>query len=786
MKIPQSREAAAGVTTGSGGFLPPLRGSFSLAISAAWDLCPRLPHAAALRLLVLSVLFPSAVFPADWPQWHGPHRNAVSSETGLLKSWEKVVPAFLWRASGAGAGYSSVVIENGLIFTTGRHGSEVRCHCFDAATGQRRWSTPVGSTSRNVMSTPTVHAGLVYTLDPDGELFCLRAADGSVVWQTDFVADFAGRSSGRGFGESPLVDGDRLVCTPGGEDAMLVVFDRLTGDVIWKAAYPDARPTDTAAFSSIVISNGGGIRQYVQLTSRGLVGFEADTGRYLWSYDDISNGRINIPTPIAHGDLIFSANGYHAGSVLLQLTAAENETGIGVREVFRLRGHQFQNHHGGYVRIGQHIYGGHGSNNGLPTCLDLDTGRINWKRRGPGSGSASVIAADGHLYFKYQNGVIALIEASPDEYRPKGSFELPGTGGDSWSHPVIANGRLYLREKDDLWVFDLKRGEAAHNRAAQLAGRDRERLLKFIELPDGVSLTTVVLEQDDIQTDGTIDADFLARLTTSSPIVLHAAGTQLNRTGLRQLAAQPVTFAGINVAFCPQLTDADFAELRDVHQLQLLIASGTAITEAGLGHLTSLPGLRAIDLEFCDGITDAACPVLARMQQLRALNVAKTGFETHRISDDGLAELSRLTQLEFLNLTGNAMRDDGLKHLRSLTRLRDLNLSRVWISDAGLDHLANVSGLRRLVLLFSEGFAGPIVTDAGIETLSSLEHLTDLNLVDSRVTDAAVDELISLQKLSHLTVTGSQISADGISRLRKAKPDCAVIAGAEAFDDERD
>lgn len=743
-----------------------------------------LDHAASLCCLILVVLFPSLALTADWPQWHGPQRNAVSSETGLLTSWEEAPPAFVWRASGAGVGYSSVVIEDGLVFTTGRRGSEVLCHCFDASSGLHRWSTPVGATSRNVMATPTVHAGLVYTLDPDGELFCLRASDGSVVWQRDFVADFGGRSSGRGYGESPLIDGERLVCTPGGPEAMVVALDRKSGDIIWKAALPEVTPKDTAAFASIVISNGGGIRQYVQLVSRGLVGFEAETGRHLWSYNDISNGRINIPTPIAHGDLIFSANGYHAGSVLLRLEASDDGHGIEPHEVYRLRGNRFQNHHGGFVLIDDHIYGGHGSNNGLPTCLDLQTGRIEWKRRGPGSGSAAVTAADGHLYFKYQNGVIALAEADADEYRLKGSFELPGTGGDSWAHPVISNGRLYLREKDDLWVFDLKRGETLKNPSARLAGRDRGRMLRFVDLSDNTLPAIITLEQDDVRSDGKLEASALTRLReVSSAFVLNAAGSQLGREGLAQLASLKLML-GLNVAFCPQLSDRDFAALRSAASLQLLTASGTSITETGLEHLTGLPLLRAIDLEFCDGITDPACKVLGGMSQLKALNLAKTGFETTRVSDAGLADLTRLKNLELLNLEGAAVRDDGLRHLASLPRLRDLNLSRVWITDAGLQHLTEVKGLQRLVLLFSEGFAGPLVTDGGIESLTSLDELQELNLVDARITDEAVDDLITMKNLVVLTVTGSRLSAAGIERLRTAKPNCSVIAGAQAFVDE--
>jgi len=633
------------------------------------------------------------------------------------------------------------------------------------------------------MSTPTVHAGLVYTLDPDGELFCLKAEDGAVVWQRDFVTDFDGRSSGRGYGESPLIDGDRLICTPGGSDAMLVALDRKTGVVVWKAALPanDAGGNDTAAFSSIVVGHGAGIRQFVQLTSRGLAGFEADTGRFLWSYDGISNGRINIPTPIVTGDLVFSANGYHAGAVLLQLEPSDGGTGVQAREVYRLKGNRFQNHHGGYVLIGDHVYGGHGSNNGLPTCLNLKTGRIEWKLRGPGSGSAAVIAADGHVYFRYQDGVIALIEASPEEYRLKGTFELPGTGGDGWSHPVIADGKLYLREKDGLWVFDLKRGSATPQPPARFLERGHKRIIRYVgdpQTPTEQPLTIVTLDQKSIRSDGSIDEQRLNELRQSNAsFVLNLAGSRVTGTGLKQLATVK-WLTGLNLAFCRKINDGSFAHLQSAERLSLLIAAGTSITEAGLQHVAGIRNLRALDLEFCDGVTDAACEAIGSMRQLRALTLAKTGFEPVRVTDTGLAKLTVLTKLEMLNLTGNAITDAGLKQLATLQHLHDLDLSRLAITDAGLKHLVEVKELRRLVLLFSEGFAGPIVTDAGVKSLMPLTQLTELNLVDARVTDNAVDDLAAFPKLSSLTLTGSHISPAGVERLRRAKPDCTVIAGS--------
>jgi outer membrane protein assembly factor BamB len=633
------------------------------------------------------------------------------------------------------------------------------------------------------MSTPTVHAGLVYTLDPDGELFCLNADDGAVVWQRDFGTDFGGRSSGRGYGESPLIDGDRLICTPGGPGAMLAALDRRTGEVTWKSGLPDngAGGNDTAAFSSIVVSHGAAIRQFVQLTSRGLAGFEANTGRFLWSYDGISNGRINIPTPIVTGDLVFSANGYHAGAVLLRLEPTDDGTGVEAHEVYRLKGNRFQNHHGGYVLIGDHVYGGHGSNNGLPTCLDLKSGRIEWKLRGPGSGSAAVVAADGHVYFRYQDGVIALIEASPDEYRLKGTFELPGIGGDSWSHPVISDGKLYLREKDGLWVFDLKRGGSTSKPPVQIVDRGRKRIYQYARGPQAPAdqpVTIITLQRKSILPDGSIEPEALHRLQESkTPFVLSLAGSRVTGAGLKQLATVK-SLTGLNLAFCRQMTDDSFAHLQQFERLSLLIAAGTSITESGLKYVAGVRNLRALDLEFCEGVTDAACTPIGSMSELRALTLAKTGFEPIRVTDAGLAELSRLPELEMLNLTGNSVTDNGLKLLASLPHLQDLDLSRLAITDAGLKHLAEVKGLRRLLLLFSEGFAGPIVTDAGVKSLTTLNQLTELNLVDARITDKAVDDLVVFPKMSFLTLTGSRMSPAGVERLRRAKPDWTVIAGS--------
>jgi hypothetical protein len=209
----------------------------------------------------------------------------------------------------------------------------------------------------------------------------------------------------------------------------------------------------------VVISNGGGVKQYVQLTGRGLVSVRAADGKFLWGYNKVANDTANIPTPIVTGNHVFASTGYGTGSVLLELAKAGD--GVQAKEVYYLPGKTLQNHHGGLVLIGEHVYGGHGHNRGYPVSVELATGKIAWGGEGVdmshgGTGSAAVTAADGHLYFRYQNGRMVLIEATPSGLRVKGAFSIPGVEHPSWSHPVVAGGKLYLREQDTLYVYDVK------------------------------------------------------------------------------------------------------------------------------------------------------------------------------------------------------------------------------------------------------------------------------------------------------------------------------------------
>jgi len=263
------------------------------------------------------------------------------------------------------------------------------------------------------------------------------------------------------FSESPLVDGDRVIVTPGGRSAAMVALDKKTGKEVWRATVPPlgSSGSDGAGYSSIMISNGGGVKQYVQLMGRGLVGIRAEDGVFLWGYNKVANPTANISTPIVKDDLVFDSTSYGTGAALLQLSA-DGPGKVKATERYFLGGNVLQNHHGGFVLIDGVLYGGHGQSNGFPVALEMATGKMLWPQvRGAGSGSAAVTAADGRLYFRYQDGTMALIAADPKQYQLISTFKIPNATDNhpSWAHPVISDGKLYLREQDFLNVYTIKR-----------------------------------------------------------------------------------------------------------------------------------------------------------------------------------------------------------------------------------------------------------------------------------------------------------------------------------------
>lgn len=400
----------------------------------------------------------------DWPGWRGAKRDAVSNETGLLQEWGPTGPPLEWKASGVGAGYSSVAVVGDRIYTAGDKDGSQHVFALDRDGGRVLWQAKLGpifddKRGGGPRSTPVVDDGRVFVLGTEGELVCLDAESGKEIWRKSLPNDFGGKMmSGWRWSESPLVDGDWLVFTPGAPDAALVAVDKATGGEIWRATVPELGPNgkDGAAYSSIVVSQAAGVKQYVQLLGRGLVGIRASDGKYLWGYNRVANRVANISTPIVTGDVTFAATGYQTGSALLDLEASGD--GVAARERYFLEPKTLQNHHGGLVLVDGHLYAGQGHNKGFPICVELESGKVAWggNIRNAGTGSAAVLYADGRLYFRYENGIIILIAATPSGYQEKGTLEIPDVTRPSWPHLAISDGRLYVREQDDLYCYDLR------------------------------------------------------------------------------------------------------------------------------------------------------------------------------------------------------------------------------------------------------------------------------------------------------------------------------------------
>lgn len=404
---------------------------------------------------------------ADWPTFRGADRTAVSKEQGLLQEWPADGPPLAWKAVGAGRGYSSLAIADGKVYTLGDGLSTVDdkdeyLQCYNADDGKLIWKTKTGTpwnqgqpNWQSSRSTPTVDGDRVYVLSPLGVLVCCDSGTGAEQWRKDFKADFGGKKATRdswGYSESVLIDGDKLVCTPGGEETTMAALNKVTGALLWKAVSPGDRG---AGHASIVISEVGGEKVYVQSTGSGPMGVRASDGKLLWQYP-VDQTTAIIPTPIVRGDLVFFVAGYGRGGALLQQVPGADGAVV-IKEIYPVKPH-LANKHGGVVLVGDYLYGD-SDDKGLPYCAELMTGELKWpKKRPSGNGSASVVAADGRLYIRFASGKMVLAELDPADYVEVGSFQVPGSGDrPSWSHPVIDGGRLYLREGDEILCYDIRR-----------------------------------------------------------------------------------------------------------------------------------------------------------------------------------------------------------------------------------------------------------------------------------------------------------------------------------------
>jgi outer membrane protein assembly factor BamB len=414
------------------------------------------PAIFGLSALVFALTSTGNCLAQDWPQWRGPNRDEKSTETGLLKAWPANGPDLVWKVTGLGVGFSGVTVVKDRLYTAGDQGDANYVVALERTSGKKLWAVKLGKAGApgwggfaGPRSSVAVDGDHLYVIGQYGELVCLQAADGKEIWRIHLVNDLGGKVPEWGYSESPLIDGEKIVITPGGSKGAVAALSKKDGSLIWRS--PDF--TDGAQYSSLVISDFGGVRHYVQLTMESVVGIKAQDGAVLWKAPRKGRTAV-IPTPIVRDDLVFVTSGYEVGCHLFKISKAGES--YSVAQVYANK--DLANHHGSAILVGDHVYG-HSETRGW-VCLEFKTGKLVWREREK-AGKGSIFYADGHLYLREENkdgpGTVVLIEATPTGFKEKGRMTQPDrTKKEAWTHPVIAGGKLYLRDQDLLFCYDLK------------------------------------------------------------------------------------------------------------------------------------------------------------------------------------------------------------------------------------------------------------------------------------------------------------------------------------------
>ncbi|MHC4501127.1 MAG: outer membrane protein assembly factor BamB family protein [Planctomycetota bacterium] len=390
----------------------------------------------------------STVF--QWPQFHGPRRDNVSQETGLLKQWPPSGPKLLWTAKDIGEGFATVAVANGLIYTTGNIEAYTVITALNLD-GKSNWTAKNGPAYNRshpgTRGTPTIDKGRLYHENADGDIICLDAATGKTIWSLNIVEKFNGRNIRWGLAESLLVDGNNLICTPGGTTAGIVALDKNTGHTVWICDQTHDKP----GYCSPIVFEHKGVRQIVTMMARSIVGVNADNGKLLWQFEHVTPYDENINVPIFYDGGIFVST-QTTGSRLLSLKVRGEE--VSVEQVWQSE--LLENQHGGVLLVGHYLYGSRRHTaRGAWVCLDINTGKRMYSERGIGRGSLT--CADGMLYALNHDRTVALVRPSPDTFEIISQFTIPAAGsGPTWAHPVVCNGRLYIRHGDFLYCYDIK------------------------------------------------------------------------------------------------------------------------------------------------------------------------------------------------------------------------------------------------------------------------------------------------------------------------------------------
>jgi outer membrane protein assembly factor BamB len=385
---------------------------------------------------------------ADWPQWHGPNRDNISTETGLLKAWPSGGPKLLWTVKTLGSGYGSLALKGDRIYVQGTRGSDSVVFALDRSDGRAIWHARIGPAldqdrGGGPRGTPTLDGELIYAISENGDLACIRDKDSFVAWHRNMLKDYDGQNPNWHISESPLIDGNNVIATPGGSRGGIVAFDKKSGKEVWASR----ELTDTAGYASCIIADVGGVRTIMNLMSSAGVGVRANDGKLLWEYEKPANNVANCTTPVYRNNKVFYTSAYGTGGGLLALTPQDGH--IKTQEVYFNR--EMQNHHGGVILLKDHLYG---SSAAILTCMEFETGKVAWKDRSVGKGSLTY--ADGMLYVLSESNTMGLVEATPSGYVEKGRFNIEDQGRPSWAHPVVCDGKLYIRNQSVLSCYDVR------------------------------------------------------------------------------------------------------------------------------------------------------------------------------------------------------------------------------------------------------------------------------------------------------------------------------------------
>jgi len=365
-----------------------------------------------------------------------------------MKEWPASGPSLVWSISNLGAGYGSIAVKGDRVFVQGSNGRQSMVFSLSRADGKGVWSKALGPAvdsdrGPGPRGTPTVDGDRLYVLTENGDLACLRTADGSSLWQRNILRDFGARNLEWLISESPLIDGNNVIVTPGGRGAGMVALDKMSGNTVWTSK----ELSDEAGYASAVVGDVQGVRTIMTLTGEAGVGVRALDGKLMWRYRQVANGTANVATPIFHDNKVFYSSDYGTGGALLGLTAQNGE--VKAQEIYFTR--EMQNHHGGVLLVNGYLYG---FNNSILTCLEFATGKLMWRNRSVGKGSLTY--ADGRLYLLSEDNVVGLADASPNGYQERGRFRIADQGLPSWAHPVVSGGRLYIRNQRTLASYDVR------------------------------------------------------------------------------------------------------------------------------------------------------------------------------------------------------------------------------------------------------------------------------------------------------------------------------------------